>query len=143
MTNSIDEIAGARCILAIGTNTTVAHPVLALRIKEAVAKGATLIVANPKEIDLCRHAAVFLHQRPGTNVPLLMGMMRVIIEEGLTDEAFIAERCVDYGVFCQSLDQFKLDFVEQTTGVARAKIIEAVARCVLMVDAERPRTRVR
>jgi formate dehydrogenase (NADP+) alpha subunit len=48
MTNSIGEIGGARTIFAIGTNTTWAHPVLALQIKKAVRNGGTLIVANPK-----------------------------------------------------------------------------------------------
>mgnify|MGYP003449417195 CR=1 FL=1 len=40
----------------IGTNTTAAHPVLSLKVKEAVRRGATLIVANPKDIDLAEHA---------------------------------------------------------------------------------------
>jgi len=65
MTNSIGEIEDAACILAVGTNTTVAHPVIGLRVKQAVRKGAKLIVANPKRIELCRHADIFLQQRPG------------------------------------------------------------------------------
>ena len=40
MTNSINELSNAACVLAIGTNTTVAHPVLAMRIKRAVRRGA-------------------------------------------------------------------------------------------------------
>ncbi len=125
MTNSIDEIADAKAILAFGTNTTVAHPVLALRVKEAVGKGATLIVANPKEIDLCRHAEIFLKQQPGTNVPLLMGMIRVIVDEGLADEAFIAERCEEFDTLKQSLEQFDLDFVENVTRIPREQIVAA------------------
>ena len=128
MTNSVGEIADAACILAIGTNTTVAHPVIALRVKEAVRKGAKLIVANPKEIDLCRHAHIFLRQWPGTDVVLLMGMMRVIVEEGLADTAFIEERCENFDAFRQSLENFPLEFVEETTGVPREKVVEA-ARC--------------
>jgi len=128
MTNSIAEIGRAACVLAVGTNTTVAHPVIALQVKEAVRKGAKLIVANPKEIDLCRHAEIWLRHRPGTDVVLLMGMMRVIVDQGLTDEAFIAERCENYDAFRASLDRFDLDFVEQTTGVPRQKLIDA-ARC--------------
>jgi len=128
MTNSIAEISDASCILAIGTNTTVAHPVIALRVKEAVRRGATLIVANPKEIDLCRFAGMFLRQKPGSDVALLMGMARVIVDEGLADEAFIEQRCEDFDAFKESLEAFDLDFVEQTTGVPRDKIVEA-ARC--------------
>ena len=128
MTNSIREIADTKCILAVGTNTTVAHPVLALQMKQAVRNGAKLIVANPKEIELARHAHLFLQLRPGTNVPLLMGMMRVIVDEGLLDEAFIAERCEDFDSFRASLERFEIDFVERVTGVPGEKIAEA-ARC--------------
>ena len=60
MTNSIAEISGASTIFAIGTNTTQAHPVLALQAKKAAREGANLIVANPKQIDLCRHATIHL-----------------------------------------------------------------------------------
>ena len=128
MTNSIAEIGDAACILAVGTNTTVAHPVIGLRVKDAVRKGAKLIVANPKEIDLCRHAEIFLQQRPGSDVALLMGMMRVIVDEGLADEAFIHERCANFDAFKQSLEDFSLDVVEGITRVPRQKIIDA-ARC--------------
>jgi len=125
MTNSIDEIIDSGCMFAIGTNTTAAHPVIALRMKEAVRKGAKLIVANPKEIDLCRFADIFLQHRPGTDVVLLMGMMRVIMDEGLEDEAFIAERCENYEAFKESLNDFDAAFVEATTGVPFNKIAEA------------------
>ena len=125
MTNSIAEIGRAACILAIGTNTTVAHPVIALQVKRAARNGTKLIVANPKEIELCRFADVFLRHKPGSDVALLMGMMRVIVDRGLADTAFIEQRCENFDEFKQSLDNFDLDFVEQTTGVPRAKIVEA------------------
>jgi len=125
MTNSINEIGDARCILATGTNTTTAHPIVALEIKRAVRQGAKLIVANPREIDLCRLADLWLQQRPGSDVALLMGMVRVIVDEGLHDQAFIQERCENYDALLKSLRNFDLDFVEETTGVPRAKIAEA------------------
>ncbi len=125
MTNSIDEISGASTILAIGTNTTQAHPVLALHVKKAARNGAKLIVANPKEIDLCRHASIHLQQKPGTDVPLLMGMIKVIVDAGLTDMAFIEERCEDYDAFVQSLTPFDLDSVEKITGVPKDQVEEA------------------
>jgi len=125
MTNSIDEVGQAACILAIGTNTTETHPVTALQVKRAVNNGAKLIVANPREIDLCRFAAVWLQHSPGTDVALLMGMMRVIVDESLADTAFINVRCEDFDSFRQSLQDFDLDFVEQVTRVPRDRIAEA------------------
>jgi formate dehydrogenase alpha subunit len=125
MTNSINEICDAQTILAIGTNTTSAHPVLALQVKDAVRKGAKLIVVNPKEIDLVRYAHLFIRPRPGTDVALLMGMMRVIVDEGLLDSGFIAERCENFEEFEESLAAFDLGFVEGVTGVPRHQIVEA------------------
>jgi len=125
MTNSMNEIEGAACILAIGTNTTQGHPIIGLAVKKAVQDGARLIVANPRRIDLCRFADLWLRHRPGTDVALLMGMMRVIVDEGLIDLSFIEKRCHNFDAFKQSLQSFGLEFVEQTTGVPREEIIEA------------------
>lgn len=125
MTNSIGEIEGARCILAIGTNTTVAHPVIGLYVKRAVRNGTHLIVANPRRIDLCRFAEIFLQHRPGTDVALLMGMMRVIVEEGLADAEFIEARCEGFDEFRRSLEAFDLDRVARITGVPAERIAEA------------------
>ena len=125
MTNSINGIGNAACILAIGTNTTEDHPVIGLEVKRAVDKGAKLIVANPREIDLCRFASLWLRHNPGTDVALLMGMMRVIVDEGLLDSAFIEERCENLDAFKQALNDFALDFVEPVCGVPRDKIAQA------------------
>jgi formate dehydrogenase alpha subunit len=125
MTNPIADIAGADCILAIGTNTTEDHPVIALEIKKAVDRGAKLIVADPRRIGLCNMAHINLHQRPGSDVALLMGMARVIVNQGLLDKAFIDERCESYDEFLASLSAFDLDKVSQITGVPAADIAEA------------------
>ena len=97
MTNSIAEIGQAQAILVIGSNTTEAHPIIGLQVKRAVRKnGAKLIVADPRPIPLTRIADIWLQLRPGTNVALLNGMMKVIIDEGLADLRFIEERTEGY-----------------------------------------------
>jgi formate dehydrogenase alpha subunit len=125
MTNSINEIKDAACILVIGSNTTAGHPVIALEIKKAARNGGRLIIANPREIELCRHADVWLRQAPGSDVALLMGMMKVILDEGLADLSFISECCDNFDAFKESLKNFHLDFVEKATGVPRDTIVEA------------------
>jgi len=125
MTNSISEIGGASTILAIGTNTTQAHPVLALQVKKAAREGASLIVANPKQIDLCRHATIHLQHRPGTDVVLVMAMIKVIFDEGLADLEFINERCDNLEAFEASLAEFDLDSASKITGVSAALISKA------------------
>ena len=125
MTNSINEILGAACILAIGTNTTAGHPIISFMIKQAVAKGTRLIMANPRDVDLCRYADLWLRNKPGSDVALLMGMMRVIVDEGWLDTSFIEERTENFAAFQKSLKGFDLDFVEGITGVPRERLVEA------------------
>jgi len=125
MTNSIQEIRDAACIFAIGTNTTENHPVIGLEVRRAVRNGAKLIVANPREIPLCHLAHIWLRQRPGSDVALLMGMARVIWDEGLADKEFINARCEDFEPFLESLQEFDLEFVSRVTGVSATDIIEA------------------
>ena len=125
MTNSISEIKDAACILAIGSNTSAGHPVIALEIKKAISSGGRLIVANPREIELCRYADIWLRHLPGSDVALLMGMMRVILDEELAELNFISECCDNFDAFKESLTNFDLDFVEKATGVPRDTIAEA------------------
>ncbi|MDP7260151.1 MAG: molybdopterin-dependent oxidoreductase, partial [Anaerolineales bacterium] len=100
---------------------------IAHRIRRAAQKGATLVVANPKEIDLCRSAHTFLQLRPGSDIALLMGMARVIVDEALYDEAFIREYCEDFEALTQSLAQYTPEFVAEMTGVPSQEIA-SVAR---------------
>jgi len=125
MTNSIAEIGDAKCILAIGTNTTDDHPVIALEIKKAVDKGGKLIVADPRRIDLVRRSHIWLRQSPGSDAALIMGMCRVIVDEGLLDKEFIEKRCENFEEFRNSLKNFDLDFVSLVTGVPAGDIAKA------------------
>ncbi|MBI2869137.1 MAG: formate dehydrogenase subunit alpha, partial [Chloroflexi bacterium] len=125
MTNSINEVYGAGCIFSIGSNTTASHPVIGMHVLQAVRKGTKLIVANPRDINLARQADIWLRHRPGTDVALLMGMMRVIVDEGLADAAFIEQRCENYEAFKESLKNFPLVEVERITGVPGSLIIDA------------------
>ena len=125
MTNSVNEIGEASCIFSIGSNTTASHPIIGLEVKKAVRNGAKLLVANPRRIDLCRFADLHIQQEPGSDVALLMGMMRVILEEELHDISFIEERCENFEAFKESLENFDIGTVSQITGVPAEKIIEA------------------
>ncbi len=126
MTNSIDELKKAGCIFVIGSNTTEAHPVIGLYIKEAVMKnGAELIVADPRAIDLVRFARLHIAQAPGTDVALINAMMNVIINEELHDKAFIKERTEDFEKFKPILKDFTPEKAEGITTIPAEKIREA------------------
>ncbi len=125
MSNSIDEIPHAKCLFLIGTNPTDSYPVLSMRIMDAVRNGAKIIVADPRDIDITRHADITIQHNPGTDVALIMGMIGVIIHEELTDQKFIQERCENFDALLESLDKFDLETVEEITGVSQDIIRDA------------------
>jgi formate dehydrogenase (NADP+) alpha subunit len=123
MSNSISDIDYAEVMLVIGSNTTECHPIIGRKIRRAVRNnGAKLIVADPRRIELSEIAEVHLEHLPGTDVALLNGMMRQILEDGLQDQGFISERCEDFEHFRESLQPYDLKTVEMITGVPAEKI---------------------
>jgi predicted molibdopterin-dependent oxidoreductase YjgC len=125
MTNSVAEIAENDALLVIGSNTTENHPIIGLRMKEAVAKGAKLIVADPRRIPLVKFASLWLRHRPGTDSVLLNSIMHCILEEGLEDREFIDRRTEAFAEFSASLAPFTAEFGAQETGVPAADIRKA------------------
>jgi predicted molibdopterin-dependent oxidoreductase YjgC len=117
MTNSIDEIECADAILAIGTNTTENHPVIGSCVKRAVRRrGAKLIVIDPRKIGLVDYATIWLRPRPGTNVAVLNGLMNVIIEEGLYDKKYVAERTEGFDAMKETLAKYTPDTSRRSPG---------------------------
>ncbi len=125
MTNSIAEIAENEAMFVIGSNTTENHPIIALRMKEAVAKGAKLIVADPRKIPLVKFATLWLRHRPGTDSTLLNSIMNVILAEGLEDKKFIDTRTEGYEEFVKSLESFTPEYGQEITGVPAEDIKKA------------------
>ena len=91
-TNSFDDIEIAKTILIAGANATGSHPVVGARIKQAVLKGADLIIIDPRKTELATYATHFLQLKSGTNIPLFNAMAHVIIEENLYDIDFVNNR---------------------------------------------------
>ncbi len=125
MTNSIPEIENHDVIFVIGSNTTETHPIIGLKMKKAVRKGADLIVADPRKIDLVRFASIWLQQRPGTDVALLNAIMHVMIKENFIDMKFIDERTENFQQFKESLNEYTPELGEKITGVPKDSIVKA------------------
>lgn len=128
MTNSIDEIEYTDAIFAIGTNTTENHPVIGAKVKKAVRqRGAKLIVADPRKIDLVKYATIWLRQKPGTDVALLNGMMNVIISEDLYAKEYVETRTEGFEAMKKVVEKYTPEYAEKITGVP-AEDIKAAAR---------------
>jgi predicted molibdopterin-dependent oxidoreductase YjgC len=111
----------------IGSNTTEAHPVLALRIKKAVRNGATLVVADPRKIWLTKIAKRHLQLLPGTDVWLLNAMMHTILAEGLQNEDYIREHTTGFDEVREIVSRYTPEEAEKVTGVP-AEAIRETAR---------------
>jgi len=127
MTNSIADIEDAGCIFIIGSNTTACHPLIARRVMRAKEKGAKLIVADPRHIQLSRFADVAVTHRLGSDVALLNGMMQIIIRNGWHAKDYIAARTEDYDALEQKVSAFTPEKVQAITGVD-PKDLEEMAR---------------
>jgi formate dehydrogenase alpha subunit len=123
--NSYQDYEEAGCIMVVGADASANHPVIAIRFRRAVSRGARLIVVNPKRVELCDQADLWIRQRPGTDVALFNAMARVIIDEGLADEAFIRDRTEGYPAWRGSLERFTLDEAARITGVPAEDIVQA------------------
>lgn len=126
MTNSISDIKDAKVILVIGSNTTEAHPIISLEVRQAARSGNTkLIVIDPRRIPLVRYSELWLRQRPGTDVALINGLLHVIIKEKLLDEDFVSTCTVDFDKVRKIVKDYTPEKVAEITGVPAAQIIEA------------------
>ena len=125
MTNSTKEFKNSDAFFVIGSNTTENHPVIAYYIKQAVARGAKLIIADPRKIDLVDDAAYWLQHKNGTDIALINGLMNVIITEGLEDKEFVKNRTENYAAFKENVLKYDPKKVEKITGVPADLIREA------------------
>lgn len=129
MTNSIKDLTNdAEVVFIIGSNTTEAHPVIGIKLKQAVAKGKTkLIVADPREIELAGIADIYIQQKPGTDLAIINAIMHVIISENLTDEKFINNRTEGFDELKKTILSQDLELLCKLAGVPLG-IIQKAAR---------------
>jgi formate dehydrogenase alpha subunit len=127
MSNSMDDVAKyAEAFFIIGSNTTEQHPVFGTMLRRAVRfRGAKLVVADPRKIDITEFATLHLRQRPGTDIALLNGLMHIILEKGWEDKTFIDERTEGFEEFKQTVMQYPPDKAAEITNVPVEKLYEA------------------
>jgi formate dehydrogenase major subunit len=117
----------AEVIIVIGANPTVNHPVAATFIKNAVKRGAKLIVMDPRGQTLSRHAHRHLAFKPGSDVALLNAMLHTIITEGLTDAQYIAGYTEGFESLREKIAEFPPEKMAEVCGIP-AEILKDVAR---------------
>ncbi|MDO5545421.1 MAG: formate dehydrogenase subunit alpha [Eubacteriales bacterium] len=134
MTNPIEDITQKPdVIMLVGSNPEEAHPVVGMQIRQAVKRGCKLIVVDPRDIGLAKKADIHLKLKPGTNVAFANGMMHVIIEEGLQDDKFIAERTEGYEEIKEIVKKYTPEVVAEICHI-NADDLRAAARMYAKAD---------
>lgn len=126
-TNSLADIEGAEVLLVCGSNTSEAHPVVGMKVRRAVRKGAKLIVIDPRRTEMAALADIWLRLVPGTNVLLLNSLLHAILDEGLEDREFIASRTENLEAVQEHVRHYAPEAVAERTGVEPA-LVRAAAR---------------
>ena len=125
MTNNLPDLENSKCIFAIGTNFTEAHPVVSRWVQRARDRGAAIIVADPRITSTSWTADIHLRIKPGSDIDLLRGMMKVIVDEGLLDRDFISKRTEGFDALKESLSGFILEQAAESTGIPAGEIARA------------------
>jgi formate dehydrogenase alpha subunit len=118
-TSSIDELEHADVIMVIGANPVTSAPAVGYAVKRAARyKGAKLLLIDPRKTKLAPFAHLWLRPKPGTDAVLINGLARLIINERLFDEEFVARKTDNFAELARSLEGYTPDYVEEITGVA-------------------------
>ena len=127
MSNSIVEIEDTKCVFIFGYNASTSHPIVARRINHAKAKGAKVIVCDPRKIETARIADIYAPLANGSNVAFLNAMMNVILEEGLQDQKFIDEHTENFDAFYETVKAYTPESTQHITGI-EPEMLREIAR---------------
>lgn len=128
MTNSYNDIHNSRAILIIGGNPAEAHPVSLQHVLKAKEENnAPLIVIDPRFTRTAAHATQYVRLRPGTDVPLIWGLLWHIFKNGWEDKDYIRQRVYGLDEVMREVEKWTPEEVENVTGVPEHEVL-AVAR---------------
>jgi anaerobic selenocysteine-containing dehydrogenase len=114
----VPDVENSNCIIVWGDNPHMCAHVTASQILNARARGAKLIVIDPRRIPLAQQADMHLQPRPGTDAILALAMINIIISEGLYDKEFVRDWTVGFDKLAEHVKQYTPEEAEQVSGVA-------------------------
>jgi anaerobic selenocysteine-containing dehydrogenase len=116
-----------KCIILWGNNPLASNPdgFLGHWIIECMKRGSEIIVVDPRRIWLATRAKIWLQIRPGTDGALALGMLNVVINEGLYDDLFVREWTYGFEELKERVQDYPPEKVAEITWIPKQKIIEA------------------
>ena len=127
VSNQVNDVEHADMIFVIGSNPTANHPVAATWMKNAAKRGAKIVLADPRITDIGKHAWRTLQFKADTDVAMLNALIHVVIEEGLTDAAFIRDRASNFEALRDNVKAYSPEAMAPICGIP-AETLREVAR---------------
>jgi formate dehydrogenase major subunit len=124
VTAPFTAVADSDVIIIIGANPAENHPVAATYIKDAAARGARLIIADPRPTGLDRYASHLVRFTANADVALLNAMLHVVVTEGLYDRNFVAARTEGFAALAEHVRGFTPEAMAPRCGVPAGTIRE-------------------
>jgi len=122
-TNYLGALEQSEVIMVIGADPTSSAPTVGYTIKRAIKyKAAKLILIDPRRTKLSSFAHLWLRPKVGTDVTLLNGLAKMIIDEGLLNEEFVAQKADNFEALAKALEKYSPEYVEAITGIPREEI---------------------
>jgi formate dehydrogenase major subunit len=122
MTNSYNDMHNSKAMFFIGSNAAEAHPVAMQHILRGKENGAKMIVVDPRFTRTAAHADQFMRIRPGSDVPLIWGMLYHIFENGWEDKEYIKQRVFGMDKIRAEVAKWTPEEVEKVTGIPGSEV---------------------
>ena len=119
---SYDDLDTADLFLVLGANMADCHPILYLRMMDRVRDGAKLVVVDPRRTATAAKADLHLPIRPGTDLALLNGLLRLVRDADGVDTDFVAAYTEGWEPLDALLDEYPADLVADITGLSEADL---------------------
>ncbi|MDL4842283.1 assimilatory nitrate reductase catalytic subunit NasC [Aquibacillus rhizosphaerae] len=126
-TNTVHEIPHTRCIILAGTNIAECQPTIMPYFEKAKENGAYIIAIDPRETATTKIADLHLKNKPGSDVALANGLLKIIIEKNLLDEGFINTRTTGFEEVKDLVSSLELKEIAELTGVSEDQISQAAS----------------
>jgi len=119
----LEDYEATETVFLVGAHTTFTHPVIWMQIKKRAKKGGlNLIIADPRETDLVKNAAVHLKVKPGADIFWIKALIKMIIDKGRQDREFCEKHTIGFQALCQTSENVDIEAACKRAGVTREEL---------------------
>ncbi|MEU3090599.1 molybdopterin oxidoreductase family protein [Streptomyces massasporeus] len=122
----LEDIPKSGCVILVGSNLAETMPPALRFFTELRENGGTLIVIDPRRTKTAEQADLHLAPRPGTDLALALGLLHLVIAEGMVDEEYVRERTAGWEDARAAAMAHWPEYVERITGVSVPQLRETV-----------------